>query len=280
VNRILRRVNKRVSLGGAAALLVGMSLFGQVLGFLRTKLVNANFPATGPNSTDAYFAAFKIPDFFFFTLAAGALGVAFIPFIADKLNKDDRKGIWELTDSLINLLAILMAIVGVIIFVFAEGLINIVAGDLGPAEKHNAATIMRFLAFNPLLFTIGGVLTAVQQSFGRFFFFAIAPLFYNVSIIISAIIFSTVPPHSGGPGGLGLVGLGLGAAVGAVLQLGIILLGLHGTGFRYRPKIRWRRKDFRQVLRQLPARSIDQGIDSINSIAETRLATGLGPRQR
>lgn len=277
MNRLLHKVNKRVSLGGAAALLVGMSLFSQVLGFLRTKLVNANFPATGPQSTDAYFAAFKIPDFFFFTLAAGALGVAFMPFIADRLSKDDRKGIWQLTDSLINLLAIIMGVVGVVILIFADALVNVVAGDLGPAEKHNAATIMRLVAFNPLLFTIGGVLTTVQQAFGRFFFFAVAPVFYNVSIIVSAIIFSAVPPHSGGPGGLGLIGLGVGAALGGILQLVIIVLGLYGTGFRYRPKIRWRSKDFRQVLRQLPARSIDQGVDSINSIVETRLANRLGP---
>ena len=70
-------------------------MLGQLLGFLRTKLVNANFPALGPDSTDAYFAAFKIPDLFFFTLAAGALGVAFIPFLTDHLQKGDKKiGFW------------------------------------------------------------------------------------------------------------------------------------------------------------------------------------------
>lgn len=268
MNRLLRRVNKRISLGGAAALLVGASLFGQVLGFLRTKLVNANFPATGPQSTDAYFAAFKLPDFFFFTLAAGALGVAFMPFLIDRLNKGDRKGLWELSSSVLNLLAVVMAVVGVVILVFADVLINLVAKDLPPEQKHNAALIMRFLAFNPLLFTIGGVLSAVQQTFGRFFFFAIAPLVYNLSIIFSIFLFRN---------NIGLVGLGIGAAVGAVLQLLVILLGLHGAGFKYHMRIRWKSKDLHGVFRQLPARSIDQGIDSINSIVETRLATGLGP---
>ncbi|HET7630088.1 MAG TPA: hypothetical protein VFK03_01820, partial [Candidatus Saccharimonadales bacterium] len=65
----------RIPIANVATLLVGTALIGQVLGFLRTKLVNSNFPATGPHSTDAYFAAFNIPDFFFFTIAAGALGV-------------------------------------------------------------------------------------------------------------------------------------------------------------------------------------------------------------
>ncbi|PID31707.1 murein biosynthesis integral membrane protein MurJ [Candidatus Saccharibacteria bacterium] len=279
-NKLFHRVNKRLSLGSAAALLVGVSMIGQLLGFLRTKLVNANFPTTGPDSTDAYFAAFKIPDFFFFTLAAGALGVAFIPFLSDRLNNRDRKGAWELSSSLMNFMAVLMLLVGVIIFAFADQLINIVQPGVeqeNPELFHNATTIMRFLALNPFLFTVSGILASLQQTLGKFFFFAIAPLFYNSSIIISAMVFSLADGRTGGPWNMGLKGLGLGALIGAVAQLLIVAVGMRATGYRYRPKINWRRKDFRQALRQLPARSIDQGIDSINSIAETRFAHKIGP---
>lgn len=269
VNRLFRKVNQRISLSNAAALLIAASLLGQVIGFLRTKLVNANFPLTGPESTDAYFAAFKIPDFFFFTVAAGALGVAFMPVLADHLHKNDRKGVWELSASLLNLLAIAMAVVGVVIFVFAEPLIkHIVAPKLTPEQLDNAVMIMRFLALNPLLFTITGVLTSVQQTFGRFFFYAIGPLFYNLAIILSIYLFR----HN-----IGIVGLGIGASAGAVLQLLIVMLGLYNSGFHYHLKIKWKSPDFRLILRQLPPRSVDQGIDQINSIVETNLATRLGP---
>jgi len=70
---------------------VSTAFFGQLLGLVRTKLVNANFPPYWAGSTDSYFAAFNIPDFFFFTLAAGALGVAFMPVLADRLHKGDKK---------------------------------------------------------------------------------------------------------------------------------------------------------------------------------------------
>lgn len=256
-------------------MLVGATLLGQVLGFLRLKLINANFDEFGPQSTDAFFAAFKLPDFFFYTIAAGALGVAFIPILSDHLQKHDRKGAWELAVSLLNLLAIFMAVVGVIILVFAEPLVHIVAPGLKSQDQINtAANIMRLIAFNPLLFTLSGILTAIQQTMGRFFFFAIAPFFYNGSIIAAALIFSTVDNHSGGPGNLGLIGLGIGATVGAILQLLVVLFGMYGTEFNWRPRI-LKTKDFRLVLRRLPARSIDQGIDSINSIAETRFASIL-----
>jgi putative peptidoglycan lipid II flippase len=258
----------RISIGNAAALLVATAFIGQLLGFLRTKLVNSNFPTRGPHSTDAYFAAFNVPDFFFFTLAAGALGVAFMPVLSDRLYKGDRKGVWELSSSLMNLLAIIMAVVGVIMFVFAKPLIrHVVAPGLGPAQLNTAADIMRLLAFNPLLFSLSGVLTSVQQTMGRFFFYAMAPLFYNVTIILSIFAFK----HN-----IGLVGLGLGALIGAVVQLFIVMAGMWKLGFRWWPKIQWKSRDFRTILRNLPPRSLDQGVDQVENIVETRLASGLG----
>lgn len=268
MNKWIRRANSKIGVSGAAALLIAVSLIGQVLGFLRYKMVNANFPLTGPESTDAYFAAVKIPDFFFFTIAAGALGVAFMPFLAEHLERGDRKGVWELSNSLMNLLAIIMFFVGIGIFVFAEPLVHyVVAPNLPPEQLRNAVVIMRFIAFNPMLFAISGVLTSTQQTFGRFFFYAMAPLFYNLAIIISIIVFRD---------SMGLVGLGVGALIGAILQLLVVCFGLIGANYQWRPKIMWRSNDFRKILRQLPPRSVDQGADSLNSIVETNLATRLG----
>lgn len=258
---------KRAGLGSIAALLIGASLAGQVLGFLRTKLVNGNFPVSGPHSTDAYFAAFNIPDFFFFTLAAGALGVAFMPILSDRLHHGDRKGVWELSASLMNFLAILMGAVGLIMLIFAKPLIqHVVAPGLSPDQLDLAANIMRLLAFNPLLFTISGILTSVQQSMGRFFFFAVAPLFYNATIILSIFIFK----HN-----IGLVGLGVGALIGAIVQLLVVVCGLWKTGFHWHAGIRWQSEDFKTILRNLPPRSLDQGVDQVENIVETHIASGL-----
>ncbi len=265
------RTGKRVSLGNVALLLVGSSLLAQLLGFWRTKLVNANFLAVGPHSTDSYFAAFTIPDFFFFTISAGALGVAFMPVLADHLARGDRKGMWKLVSSLLNLLMIVMAVVAVIIFVFAEPIMRDVV-RVHTAQLHDSVVIMRFLCLNPLLFTVSGILTATQQALGRFFFYATAPLLYNGSIVAAALIFSTVGGHTGGPGHMGITGLGIGALIGAILQLVVVVVGTFGTGFRWTPHIMWHSKDFRQVLRNLPPRSVDQGMDQIESIVEIRFA--------
>jgi putative peptidoglycan lipid II flippase len=169
---------------------------------------------------------------------------------------------------MLNLMLIVMSVVGVIIFVFAEQLIHyIVAPNLTPEQLHNATTIMRLVAFNPLLFTISGIFTSVQQTFGRFFFYALAPVIYNVTIIASIYIFKD---------SLGLIGLGVGALIGAGLQLLISMFGFIGLRYKYRPIIKWTNTDFIQILKNLPPRALDQGIDSINSIAETNFARRLG----
>ena len=267
MNKTPARIVKRVSLPGVATLLVTAMLVSQVLGFLRTKLVNANFALTGPDSTDVYFAAFKIPDFFFYILAAGALGVAFIPVLTEHMQRHDRRGVWALSSSLMNFMAILTFFVGVFIIIFAQQLMHIVSPNLTPEQLENATKILRLIAFNPLFFTLSGVLTSTQQVFGRFFFFAITPVVYNLSIIASIFLFKD---------SLGLVGLGVGALIGGILQLLVAFMGVAGLNFHWKPTINFKSTDFRRVLRQLPARSLDQGVDSFNSIVETNRARLLG----
>ncbi len=259
---------KKQTIFNVATLLIATTIFGQILGFLRTKLVSSHFPLVGPGSTDAYFAAFTIPDLFYYTISAGALGVAFMPVLSDYLHKHGRKAIWELTTSFLNLLALIMIFVAIIILIFARPLVHdIVAPGLTPQQLNNATDIMRLMAFNPLLFTLSGVLTSVQQTLGRFFFFAVAPIFYNTAIIASIFIFYN---------NIGLVGLGIGALIGAVLQLLVVVFGLINLNFSWRPRIHWHNPDFRGVLRNLPPRSLDQGMDQIEDIVETHIASGLG----
>jgi putative peptidoglycan lipid II flippase len=253
--------------GSAATLLIVVALCGQLLGFLRNRLISTNFTVHDPGASDAFFVAFQIPDFFFYVIAAGALGVAFIPVLAERLHAGDRKGLWELTSSLLNTLAIVMAGVSVIIFIFAKPLIHVLAPHLPPEHLHEAVVMMQIISFNPLFFALSGILTSVQQTLGRFFFFAVAPLVYNTAIIFRIYIFKD---------NLGVIGVGIGALIGAILQLGVAWTGLWGLGFQWHPRILWKNQHFRGVLRALPPRSLDQGVDQLNSIVETNRAQALG----
>ncbi len=264
MNRFLNRANRRLSLSSAAFLLAGSSFIGTVLGIVRTSMINTNFNGF---SASAYFAAFKIPDLIFFTLATGALGVAFLPVLSDKLAQSGKKAAWELTASILNFLAIIMLVLSVLTMIFAEPLLKyIVAPGFPPEQLELSAAVMRIVAINPFLFSISTILTSAQQTAGRFFFFAIAPIFYNAAIIAGIVFFGD---------SVGIVSAAIGVAIGAVLQLIVVSFGMIGMNFRYSFRINSRDKGFRQVMKALPPRSIDQGIDYINSIVETRFASGI-----
>lgn len=262
MNRLLSRANKRLGIGSAATLLAAAGFIGIFLGILRTKLINANFV---PFESDAYFAAFKIPDLVFFTLASGALGVAFLPILSERLQKN-KQSAWDVASYVLNFLAIVAFLASILIIIFARPIMELVANGFTPAQLDLSVAIMRIISVNIFLFSVSTVLTTVQQSSGRFFFMAIAPLFYNGSIIAAIYLFGDK---------YGIVGLSLGVALGAILQLGVVAFGMVGLNFKYRPRIDFKNKSFREVLTILPARSIDQGVDYINGIVETRFASKL-----
>ena len=140
-----------------------------------------------------------------------------------------------------------------------------------------AINMTRVIALNPFLFSIATVLTSIQQAVGRFVFYAFAPAIYNIGIMIGIICFTDginifgVQIFEGG-----IMGVALGVILGAVLQLIVSLIGLFGLGFDYEFKIRWKNQGFRSILKLLPARSLDQGIDYVNSIVNTNLSSRMG----
>jgi len=104
----------------------------------------------------------------------------------------------------------------------------------------------------------------------------LAPIIYNIGIIIGITFFTGgitifgVQVFQGG-----IMGVALGVALGSVMQLVVSCIGLIGLGFDYQFKIYWKNKGFRQVLKLLPPRSIDQGMDYIVGIVETNLASRM-----
>lgn len=72
------------------------------------------------------------------------------------------------------------------------------------------------------------------------------------------------------------MGVAIGVVIGSVVQLLVSFIGLAGLGFDYRSMIFWRNHGFRHLLKILPARSADQGMDYFNNIVEINLASRLG----
>ncbi|TAL14127.1 murein biosynthesis integral membrane protein MurJ [Patescibacteria group bacterium] len=271
------RANKKLPLQLAATLLAGSTLLSSILGLVRERLLNGLYLHTYPLGIDAYTVAFTIPDFMFFILTSGALSVTFIPIFNQRLAGGNKKSAWELSTSILNFMAILTFAVSILIIIFADPLVHYVVGPgLDESGRALAVSMMRVIAVNPLLFAIATVVASMQQAIGRFTFFALAPTVYSIGIIIGALFFTKGINIFGWQvfeGGI--MGLALGVILGSILQLLVSSIGLLGMGFDYRFKIYWKNKGFRKMLWLLPARSLDQGIDYVNSIVETNLASRM-----
>ncbi len=273
----ISKANSKLPLKIAAALLAGSSLLASLLGLLRDRLLNGQYFDTYKVGLDAYTVAFTIPDFMFFILVSGALSVTFIPVFNQRLASGNKKSAWELSTSMVNFMAIITLVASVMIIIFAEPLVHYVVGPgLDESGRSLAVSMMRVIAVNPFLFAVATVIASMQQAVGRFAFFALAPTVYNVGIIIGTIFFTNginifgVQVFEGG-----IMGVALGVVLGSILQLLVSSIGLFGMGFDYRFKIFFKNKGFRQVLGLLPPRSLDQGIDYVNSIVETNLASRM-----
>lgn len=273
----LSKANQKLPLRLAATLLAGASLTASLLGLFRDRLLNGLYLDTYPTGLDAYRVAFTIPDFMFFILVSGALSVTFIPVFNQRLVTGNKKSAWELSTSLLNLLALVTLGVSILIIIFAEPLVRYVVGPgLDEASTSLAVSMMRVIAINPFLFGIATVFASMQQAVNRFAFYALAPVLYNIGIIIGARFFTDGINIFGWQlfeGGI--MGVALGVVLGSIMQLIVSSLGMFGMGFDYRFKIFWKNRGLHQVLRLLPPRSIDQGIDYVNSIVETNLASRM-----
>jgi len=271
------KASKKMPLNIAAALLAGSTLLSSLLGLFRDRQLNGLYLTTYPTGLDAYTVAFTVPDFMFFILVSGALSVTFIPVFNQRLASGNKQSAWELSTSILNLMAIITLTASILIIVFAEPLVRYVVGPgLDESSRALAVSMMRVIAVNPFLFAIATVVASMQQAIGRFTFFALAPTIYNIGIIIGTVFFTSGINIFGWQifeGGI--MGVALGVVLGSILQLLVSSIGLFGMGFDYRFKIYWKNKGFRKVLTMLPARSLDQGIDYVNSIVETNLASRM-----
>ena len=284
VRSTVTKINQRLNVKLAATIMASSTLLSSLLGFFRDRLLNSAYmpskngvSAGYPVGLDAYTAAFMVPDFMFAVLVSGALSVTFIPVFNERWVKGNKQSAWQISSSMINFMALITLAASVLIIIFADPLMKyLIAPGLSESGHALAVSMMQVIAVNPFIFAVAAVIASIQQAVGRFMFCALAPMLYNVGIIIGTVWFT---------GGVnlfgwqifdgGIMGVALGVVLGSFLQLIVSAVGLAGLGFDYNFKIYWRNKGFRKVLSLLPARSVDQGMDYVVSLVEVNLASRL-----
>ena len=194
----------------ATLLLISAVMLSRVIGYARDAYIAWAYGAGG--ATDAYVAAFTLPDFLNYIVAGGAASITFISiytrFLAEKRDADAQK-----TFSIIITVMTAVMIVGTILTeIFAPQFVRWFVGPgrggkgFSPDKIELCVHLTRILLPAQIFFYVGGVVSAVLLSHRLFLFPAFGPLIYNVFIILGGVI---------GGGHFGIASLAYGALIGS-----------------------------------------------------------------
>jgi putative peptidoglycan lipid II flippase len=239
-------------------------LLSRILGYVRYVVIAAAVPV-GPE-LDAFFAAFRIPDFLFQLVAAGALSSALIPIVAALFATDEEARAWRVISSVTTLMLGLLLVLAAVVLFLAPILVPPITPGFGAAETARTVELTRIMVLSPLFLAAGAVATSVLNARGRFGAAAMAPLVYNLGIIAGAIVL--VPAF-------GVTGLALGVVVGAFGHVLVQLPALYRIGARIRPMIDFGDVQARRALALMAPRALGLGATQIVFLVMTSLASSL-----
>ncbi len=196
----------------AAGVVSGATFLSRVLGFIRDLIIARSFGAG--TATDAFFAAFRLPNMLRELLGEGALSAAFIPVFTESLSRRGREGAWRLAWTALILLGSLLVLVSVIGILLAPWLMRLIApGFQAIPSKLNLAVFLARMMFPYILFVgVAALFMAILNAQGHFATPALSPTMLNIAMIGCALFLS---PHLDPP----ILGLAIGVLIGGAGQL-------------------------------------------------------------
>jgi len=212
VKKIFTFLNKELTgINEAALLLGGFALISQILGLARDRML-AYFVGAGP-MLDVYYAAFRIPDFLYISVASLASITVLMPFMMDKINnKNDHKEAHRFLSNIFSVYMLFMFLISLIVAIFMPYIARNIAPGFTDSQISLLITTSRIMLLSPIFIGLSNLIGTITQLFRNFFIFSLSPIFYNVGILFGIII---LYPH------FGVYGLAYGVIIGAILHLSI-----------------------------------------------------------
>jgi putative peptidoglycan lipid II flippase len=226
MTRLLRffRPSHQHTAFSATLLLMSAVMLSRVIGYVREAYIAYAFGA-GPQ-TDAYVAAFTLPDWLNYIVAGGAASITFISiytrFLAEKRDADAKKTF----SVVITVMTAVMVVGTVVAEFFTPQFVRWMFHGFSPAEVDLTVHLTRILLPAQIFFYVGGVVSAVLLSHRLFLFPAFGPLLYNIFIIVGGLI---------GGRHFGIASLAYGALVGSVVGpflASVVGAARIGTGYK------------------------------------------------
>jgi len=254
----------------AAGLLMIVQILSRILGYARDVVLLNIYGQSF--ITDAFYAAFSIPDFIYNILIGGAITAAFIPVFSSYLANDRIKDAWRTSSVFTSWILLLMTVFLALGFIFTRSLLGVLT-QYAADQMWLPVALTRITLAQAMLMALSAIATGVLQSFQHFTWPAIGVLLYNVCIIIGGVLL--MGPIEAAFPGYGVAGFSVGVVVGAFMTLAVQLPMLKKVGFRFRFSLDTKDEGFRRMMRLILPVLIGLSVSQINALVSQYLATGL-----
>ena len=245
------------------------TIVSRILGFVRDVVLAKMFGASG--ETDAFFLAFKIPNFMRRLFAEGSFSLAFVPVLSEYKANGDRQALRDLIDHVTGTLAaILLVLTAIGIFaaplilsVFAPGWL----ADDRP-EFNLSAGMLRITFPYIMLISLTALAGGILNTFERFLVPALTPILLNLSLIASALLLAG---HLEVP----VTALAWGVLAAGFAQLLIQIPALMHLGLMPRPRWGWRHSGVRRIIKLMIPTLFGSSVAQVNLLVDSIIATFL-----
>ena len=228
----------------SAAVILGVaSGISAVLGLVKTRLLASNFGVS--KELAIFYTADKIPNLIYSILIVGAVSTVFIPIFTSLLKKDEDEA-FRVASSIINSTFIFFIFIGLIMFVFSSQIIRLLSvGTFSESEIALGSNLMKIMLISQIFLVAGSLSTSILQSFKYFIVPALAPVFYNIGMILGTVFLSDK---------IGIYGPATGVAMGSILHFSIQAPLLRKSGFKFYPSLDFSDKNFKKTFSLVPPR--------------------------
>lgn len=246
----------------------GCTMLSRVLGLVRD-IVIAHFVGASA-SADAFFVAFKIPNFLRRLFAEGAFAQAFVPVLSEYQGKRDQAAIKSLVDHVSGTLGLTLVMLTAIGIVAAPLLTMLFAPGFVQFEEKMALTsdLLRLTFPYLLLISLVAFAGSVLNSYGRFAVPAFTPVFLNLSLIGCALFMAPLLDNP-------VMALGWGVLIAGAVQLLFQLPFLARLHLLPRPRVDRKHEGVRQIIKLMIPALFGVSVSQINLLLDTVLASFL-----
>ena len=206
-----------------------ITMISRVLGLFRGTLVAYFFGSSV--LTDAYYSAFKISNFFRQLLGEGALGNTFIPLYHKKKKAEGEERSKEYIFSVLNITFIFSFVVSIFMIIFSSYIIDFIVVGFSEDLKLVASRLLKIMSFYFLFISLSGMMGSILNNFGQFAIPASTSIFFNLSIIGSAMYLTKY---------FSIDALAYGVLIGGILQFLVVFFPFIKLMRAYSLKIDWK----------------------------------------